>query len=103
MKVFSQVFFKKLAGLGSAHKNGAFFLPSFFFAPLVPKKKRYYEFYNFYAWKTFFKKKAFFPQTPIFKEIATGVWFFFLFCAFDVCIYYFFRRAGACSRRLYQI
>ena len=32
--------FQKLAGLGSAHKNGAFFLPSFFFAPLVPKKKR---------------------------------------------------------------
>jgi len=24
--------------------------------------------------ETFFKKKVFFPQTPIFKEIATGVW-----------------------------
>ena len=33
--------FGQLAGLGSAHKNGVFFLPSFFFAPLVPKKKRY--------------------------------------------------------------
>ena len=33
--------FQKLAGLGRAHKKGAFFLPSFFFAPHVPKKKRY--------------------------------------------------------------
>ena len=24
--------------------------------------------------ETFFKKKAFFPHTPIFKEIAMGVW-----------------------------
>ena len=46
-KVFSQVFFKKLAGLGRAHKNGVFFLPSFFFAPLVPKKKRYCGFFVF--------------------------------------------------------
>jgi hypothetical protein len=33
--------FQKLASLGSAHKNGAFFLPSFFFAPRVSKKKRH--------------------------------------------------------------
>ena len=32
--------FQKLAGLGRAHKKRRFFLPSFFFAPLVPKKKR---------------------------------------------------------------
>jgi len=33
--------------------------------------------------ETFFKKKAFFPQTPIFKEIATGVWvlFFYFGCS----------------------
>jgi hypothetical protein len=34
--------FQKLACLGRAHKNGAFFLPSFFFAPCISKKKRYY-------------------------------------------------------------
>ena len=32
--------FGQLAGLGRDHKNGVFFLPSFFFAPLLPKKKR---------------------------------------------------------------
>jgi hypothetical protein len=26
--------------------------------------------------ETFFKKKAFFPHTPIFKEIAAGVFFY---------------------------
>ena len=46
--------FQKLAGLGSAHKNGVFFLPSFFFAPLVPKKKRYYDIYVFYAGEELF-------------------------------------------------
>jgi hypothetical protein len=40
--------FQKLAGLGSAHNYGAFFLPSFFFAPLVPKKKRDYEILCFF-------------------------------------------------------
>ena len=39
VKVFSQVFFKKLAGLGRAHKNGAFFLPSFFFCASCAKRK----------------------------------------------------------------
>ena len=43
--------FGQLAGLGSAHKNGAHVLPSFFFAPLVPKKKRDYEILCFYAGK----------------------------------------------------
>ena len=31
--------FKKLAGLGRAHKNGAFFLPSFFFCASCAKRK----------------------------------------------------------------
>ena len=40
VKVFSQVFFKKLAGLGRAHKKTAFsFCQAFSFAPLVPKDK----------------------------------------------------------------
>jgi len=33
--------------------------------------------------ETFFKKKAFFPHTPIFKEIATGGIFVFGHSALD--------------------
>ena len=33
--------------------------------------------------ETFFKKKAFFPHTPIFKEIATGAFFIIKHSAFD--------------------
>ena len=68
--------FQKLAGLGRAHKNGAFFLPSFFFAPLVPKKKRDWEILCFLGGEENFLKKAFLPRTPSFKNFKTGVLFF---------------------------
>ena len=81
VKVFSQVFFKKLAGLGSAHNYGAFFLPSFFFAPLVPKKKRDCEVLCFLGGEENFLKKAFLPRTPSFKNFETGGYFFAIISA----------------------
>ncbi len=80
VKVFSQVFFKKLAGLGGAHKNGAFFLPSFFFAPLVPKKMGYCDVLFFIAGETFLKES--FSPHP-FQRTCTG----------DFIIYRYFVRS----------
>jgi hypothetical protein len=56
--------FQKLAGLGSAHNYGAFFLPSFFFAPLVPKKKRDNGILCFSVGKGNFLKEAFLSPHP---------------------------------------
>ena len=75
--------FQKLAGLGGAHKNGAFFLPSFFFAPLVPKKKRYCGILCFLDGEENFLKKAFLPRTPSFKNFETGGLFFIVISTLD--------------------
>ena len=86
-KVFSQVFFKKLAGLGGAHKNGAFFLPSFFFAPLVPKKKRDYKIRLFFRRGRKLLERSFpFPTPLSFKNFETwGKYFFVVMPALDGC------------------
>ena len=76
--------FQKLAGLGSDHKNGVFFLPSFFFAPLVPKKKRDYEvrLYLMRGKKTL--KKAFLPPNPhLSKILKRGAYFFVIITSLD--------------------
>ena len=69
VKVFSQVFFKKLAGMGRAHKKRRFFLPSFFFAPLVPKKKRSMV-YWFLRGENFLERKLF--PAPLSKNFQLG-------------------------------
>ena len=76
--------FQKLAGLGSAHKNGVFFLPSFFFAPLVPKKKRDCGFYVFFVGKGNFLKEVFLSPHPYpSRTLKLGGSFFAVITAFD--------------------
>ena len=63
--------FQKLAGLGSAHKNGVFFLPSFFFAPLVPKKKRDNGILCFFRGERKLLERSFSsPHTPNFQKTS---------------------------------
>ena len=83
-KVFSQVFFKKLAGLGRAHKKRRFLFPKLFLLRLLcQKKKRNCGGYVFIAGEeNFFEKKLFFPRTPIFqKTYRKGKNYLLLFCA----------------------
>ena len=76
--------FQKLAGLGRAHKNGAFFLPSFFFAPLVPKKKRDCEVLCFLGGEENFLKKAFLSPNPQpSRTLKLGFYFFAIIPTFN--------------------
>ena len=76
--------FQKLAGLGSAHKNGAFFLPSFFFAPLVPKKKRDNGILCFFRGERKLLERSFPFTTPLsFKNFEAGGLFFAIISALE--------------------
>ena len=89
--------FGELAGLGRAHKNGVFFLPSFFFAPLVPKKKRDNGILCFFVGKVNFLKEAFLsPHPHLQRTLPNRVYFFVIICAFD---YHIISKKGEASTK----
>ena len=84
--IYSQDFFKKLARVWGEqpHKNGAFFLPSFFFAPLVPKKKRDCGIQFMLKWGRKLFKRSFSSHTPpSFKNFEAGGLFFSVISALN--------------------
>ena len=84
VKVFSQVFLKNLRGFGASSPIiRRFFLPSFFFAPLVPKKKRDCGILCFLGGEENFLKKAFLPRPPSFKNFEAGVLGFIVISALN--------------------
>ena len=100
--------FQKLAGLGRAHKNGAFFLPSFFFAPLVPKKKRDYAVLCFFVGKGNFLKEAFLPPHPQpSRTLKLGFYFFIIISAHDdnknKILLFFGRKLSSRSHKIHTI
>ena len=76
VKVFSQVFFKKLAGLGSAHKTALSFCQAFSLRLLCQRKSGIMVFYVFSWGKETSWKKLSFPHTPILQELWNWGLFF---------------------------
>ena len=89
---FWSSFFKSLRVWAAPIKNGVFFLPSFFFAPLAPKKKRDNGILCFFRRGRKLFKKSFSSPYPIFQKLWNwGLIFCHNFCA---------RRSNAqCSHR----
>ena len=74
MKVFSQVFFKKLAGLGRAHKKRRFLFAKLFLCASRAKEKAELWFFMFLRGENFLKRKLF--PTPLSKNFEKGFYLF---------------------------
>ena len=88
VKVFSQVFFKKLAGLGSAHKTALSFCQAFSLRLSCQRKSGIMVFYVFSWGEGNFLKEAFLSPHPYpSRTLKLGGLFFAIISALDARTY----------------